>query len=139
MLLCKRYNYNKNSFRKKVIKCSYYDSISYNMHNRMFYIYYLGHYYNKKIYHYGETDDIYMTEYKIKKTFPIYDNIICIPVEDVVYGINDFEIFISKYKTIMPLIEPKITENWDVFEFNDDVNIISNTAKKMYKIKDEVS
>jgi vesicle coat complex subunit len=80
-----------------------------------------------------------MTEYKIKKTFPIYDNIICIPVEDVVYGINDFEIFISKYKTIMPLIEPKITENWDVFEFNDDVNIISNTAKKMYKIKDEVS
>jgi hypothetical protein len=39
----------------------------------------------------------------------------------------------------MPLIEPKITENWDVFEFNDDVNIISNTAKKMYKIKDEVS
>lgn len=120
---------------KRVITKSYHDRVSYDNHNKIFYIYHLGKYYNQTIYYYGETYDIHLTEYKIKKTCPFYENIVCIPVEDCVHGINEFENYISASRVTMPL---KTKDNWDVFT-NEDIGDVLDVVKKLYKITEEVS
>lgn len=39
----------------------------YNSNNRVFYLYNLGRYHNKSLYHYGNTNDIDLVEYNLKK------------------------------------------------------------------------
>jgi hypothetical protein len=117
------------SHKRLIFAKSYHDKVSITNHNNVFYIYYLGRYNNIPMYHYGETNDIYTSEYKLKKTLPYYKKIKCIPVEDNINGIIKFKKFIEKNKIVFTL-----DEDLDVFTTIDDFNIddILTFSDKIY-------
>ncbi len=91
--------------RKNIICQSYYDRVSYDANNNIFYIYYLGKYNNRKTYCYGETNDISIIELKLKQSLPIYKLIRTISKEDKIYDKNNFEKIIKNNKIDFPIKE----------------------------------
>jgi hypothetical protein len=86
----------------------YYDRHINDNNNRSFFIFNLGSYRNNKIYYYGDTYDIDLTEFHLKRYLPFYENILNIPVDDAVFGSFKFEEYIQDRKIRAPcdLLEP---------------------------------
>lgn len=104
------------SHKRLIFAKSYHDRVTINNHNNIFFIYYLGKYNNVPVYHYGETSDIYASEYKLNQSVPYYKNIKCIPIEDNINGMIKFNDFIEKNNY-------KITS--DVFTLDKDLDLFT--------------
>ena len=105
---------------------SYNDGISnFDSHNKTLFLYYLGRYNNYPLYYYGETYDLYDTEFKIKKTLPYYKKITTIPVGDHVYAKENFDKFVNNnaLRASIPIISVENIYNWDILTVNESVNI----------------
>lgn len=89
----------------KTINKSYKDKVDYFTCHKIFFIFDIGRYHNKRLYHYGETIDIDLTEYKLKKNLPYYKKIIDIPINNCINGFEKIEnlIEIQGLKTKIPL------------------------------------
>lgn len=80
----------------KLIAKSYMDRVSvYDAHNRVFYIYFLGHYQNQPIFHFGETNDLDATEFFMKSSLPFYELQLYIPIDHEHHAFTHFQDFIQ--------------------------------------------
>jgi hypothetical protein len=69
--------------RQSTICRSYLDRVDHiSTHNKIFFVFDLGRYNNKRIYHFGESPDFYLTEFQIHKSFPVCKPIIIEPATD---------------------------------------------------------
>lgn len=84
--------------RTNQARASYRDRVDLDNNNRVFFIYSLGRYRNKPLYYFGETIDISSVEYALRKELPFYEQQIVVPVEDSVYGREEFEGFINRHQ-----------------------------------------
>ena len=97
---------NKINKDLRVINCkSYKDQVDYFTCNKVFFLYDVGRYHNKRLYHYGETIDIDLVEYKLKKNLPYYKKLIDIPIDNCINGFEKLEGIIDKQglKTKIPV------------------------------------
>lgn len=119
---------------RKIICKSYFDRVQYETHNSIFYIYYLGRYNNKSIFHYGETQDLYGKEFLLKQKLPIYNKLKAIPIEHNVYGKEKFDNYLktNKLRIIFPIDDLKDLE---CFTTSSQTNIkdILLTLNNLYK------
>ena len=80
------------------IGVSYKDVPDVDASENLFYIYYLGRYNNKAIYHYGETLNLYNVEFDLCKKLPYYKNLISIPTDYHTDGNEKFANFLKQNK-----------------------------------------
>ena len=111
---------------------SYLDRIpDYDAHNRVFYIYTLGSWNNIPYYHYGESDDISLTEFKIKKTLPFYSLLTCIPIDHNIAAISDFEKMVRNKKVTIPVVE---AFSWPAFT-TDNPNALLYKVNRLFSVE----
>jgi hypothetical protein len=67
----------------------------YDAHNRVFYLFYLGRFQNRPMYHYGETTDIDATEFYIQSQLPFYQRIMYIPIDTKLNAFYEFDEYIQ--------------------------------------------
>lgn len=99
--------------RRMVRTASYLDRAPqwYDMSNRVFYVYSLGRFHNTPMYHYGETSDIDLVEFEMKKRVPYYKRVIYVPLdEDANDSLRD--IIKQKEKVSIPVTG---METWNAF------------------------
>ena len=90
---------------------SYMDHVDYtSAHNRMFYVYFLGNFQNTPIYCYGETDNPDSVEFTLKRTLPMYKNIVLEPTEGY-SGLSQFDRIIRDHLPCLPCYFP-VPLNW---------------------------
>lgn len=111
------------------IKCVS-DKFEYDNNNKVFYIYDLGRYKNQTIFSYGESYDISTTEFKLRKTVPIYKNIITQPVEHNVNSKDRFEEYLKLNKMSVKLLLPD-TDDWAAFT-TDDIRPIMQKINELF-------
>ncbi len=74
----------KAAFQKSSRACRYYydrvDPSDYS--NREWFVYSLGSYGNRPLYCIGETNDISVTEFVLKRTFPVYTRLLSMPHQE---------------------------------------------------------
>lgn len=118
----------------RAIKCrSYKDIVSLDYSEKVFYIYSLGRYHNKPLYHYGETLNPETLEFELAKTLPYYKKIVHVPVDTCVDGKDKFELFVKKNElsTQLPLrfsngilIDViQTTDDYDIKRILDEVHL----------------
>lgn len=120
------------SSRPKGIRTrSHMDRVSvYDNHNRTFYIYYLGIYHNRPMYHYGETNDIDVTEFFLRSRLPFYNQIMYIPIDAQQHAFTSFSEFIKNERVTLPVHS---LEHMDVFSTTfDDIETILQKVQHMY-------
>lgn len=112
---------------------SYLDRAStYDATNRVFFIYYIGTYFNRPLFHYGETDSLELTELRIKRSLPYYQCITYAPVRTHSRK-SEFEALIAQNRTILPI---EGLESWDVFTHpTDDIDTLKQSAESLYQIQ----
>lgn len=126
------FNIKLNTNRPQTRLYSYKDRVDMDTSNRMFYIYYLGRYSNKPIFHYGETMDTSLVEFHLRKKVPIYQKKFYVPVEDRVYGKTQFEKYLKK-NNLMTTLPVYGMENLDYFTTNDRIKF-HNVLSELYYI-----
>jgi hypothetical protein len=100
----------------------YYDRVSVDTCNKVFYVYKLGRYNNRMLYTFGETYDIHATEFRLRSIVPIYEKCFIQPVEE---DMKAYERFVDKVRhKVVPFpldesIEVFHTENGN-WTANDD-------------------
>lgn len=122
-----------NKLNRTHIVNSYLDRVSdYDIHNKVFYIYYLGCFNNTPMYHYGESDDLDLVELKIKRTLPFYERVLYTPVEHHTNTLEQFKDYIKNKKVRIPLAEVCM---WDAFLISEeqDIGDIINKVNEYYK------
>ena len=82
--------FNKLRLKQRCSCLGYYDRVSIDTHNKVFYIYKLGRYNNKMLYTFGESDDIHATEMRLRSIVPMYEKISVEPVDDDVHKMDKF-------------------------------------------------
>lgn len=107
-----------NSIRR--IGVSYKDLPDIDASENMFYIYYLGRYNNKAIYHYGETLNLYNVEFNLCKKLPLYKKLLSIPIDYHGDGKEKFDNFLKQNK-LNSILSLSNIEN--IFITSDDVDI----------------
>lgn len=109
----------------------YNDRVSIDTSNKMFYIYDLGRYNNKHFYHFGECQDIYESEFNLKRSLPLYECKLSMPV-NYINGLKMFETYIDPKRCYLPIDDKN---KWDVFCL-DEVNELEDVltmAKSIYE------
>lgn len=97
--------------------CSYKDSVDMDTSNRLFFVYYLGRYDNRPIFYYGETMDISLIEFHLRKKVPIYQKKFHVPVEDNIYGKQRFDRYVRRNQLVARLPVHGM-EGYDYFTTN---------------------
>ena len=75
----------------------------YDTQNRVFYLFYMGRYHNRAMYHYGETNDIDATEFFVKSHVPLYELIMYIPIDTEQGALHQFTDYIQHESTQLPV------------------------------------
>lgn len=116
------------------VKTTYSDKVSIDNSELVFYIYSLGNYHNTPMYHYGETIDLYMTECSLKKQLPVYERVMCTPIDDKHNSLQMFREFLNKNHktTALPVVK---CEHLEVFTCNDqhDFEMILGFIDTLYQ------
>lgn len=130
MLNLKLNKFKINCYKDKV---DYYDNS-----NRVFYLYNLGRYHNKYLYHYGTTNDIDLVEYNLRKNIPFYERIIYTPIEDYTYGPKLFDDFIENenLKSTLPIDGLKYLDI--ICSKNENVDLILDKINEIFKLNQEI-
>jgi hypothetical protein len=83
------------------------------------------------LYHYGESEDIDLTELKIKRTLPFYERVLYTPVEHHTNALQQFEDYIKNRKIRIPLAGACL---WDAFFIGEeqDIDDIIKTVNEYY-------
>ena len=67
-------------FRARTVTKCYYDNVSYDENNRLFYIIHIGRYHNKHTFSVGTTLDLHATVYEHVKTYPVSKCLYQVPI-----------------------------------------------------------
>lgn len=100
----------------------------YDTHNRVFYIYFLGFFNNRPIYHFGETNDLDANELLIRSQLPFYERILYIPTDSHHNALREFIEYIQNYRTTLPVHN---LEHLDAFTTTDIDNGIDAILQKV--------
>jgi hypothetical protein len=84
---------------RTICRSTYHDRCHWDTTERVFYIYKIGRFHNKVLYHYGETTDIYASELKIMGNLPFRERILVVSQEDYQKEIKGFLRDIEPYKS----------------------------------------
>jgi hypothetical protein len=126
------FNINFQSNRPQTRLYSYKDRVDMDTSNRVFFIYYLGRYSNKPIFHYGETMDTSLVEFYLRKKVPIYQKKFYVPVEDHIYGKHQFDKYV-KTNNLVTKIPVYGMEKLDYFTTNNKIKF-QNVMCELYNI-----
>lgn len=102
----------------------------YDTHNRVFYIFYLGQFNNRPIYHYGETNDIDATELFVKANLPFYKLVLYLPIDTEQDGLSQFDQYIQHDRVDFPVHN---LEHLDVFCPSNDIETIVQKVEALYR------
>lgn len=102
----------------------------YETTNRTMYIYSLGSYHNRSIYHYGETFDIDLIELELKTRVPLYERVMYIPLDHNSILASSIYKLISEKETVRIPVEGM--ELWKAFT-SESIQDIIDMAEQMYK------
>jgi len=111
--------FKSNPLHRNIFCKSYNDHVDYFTCNRIFFIYDIGKFFNTRLYHYGISVDIDLVEYKLQKSLPYYKKLLDIPIDNCIYGVDNFDSFIKENNMMikMPIVG---LEDFDVFKLSDD-------------------
>lgn len=124
---------NKINRQTRLNNCkSYSDQVDYFTCNKVVFLFDIGKYYNRRLYHYGETIDIDLVEYKLNRFLPYYNKIIDIPIDKCIDGFEKLESIIEEkgLKTKIPI---EGIEDLNVLYTNDG-NCIQNLIDEINAI-----
>lgn len=115
---------------------SYMDRVqAFDCSNRVFYIYYVGSYHNKPMFHYGEADHIDLVELRLRRILPYYQCITYTPVRHLVSRRAEFEKAIQDRKVVLPVLG---TESWDAFTYpTDELEALSTYVDHLYQVQND--
>lgn len=103
----------------------------YDTHNRVFYIFYVGRFHNRPIYHFGETNDIDATEFFVKSNLPFYELVLYLPVDTEQDGLSQFSKYIHQDRVELPVHN---MEHLDVFSpSRNDLETIVKKVEDLYR------
>lgn len=111
------------------LRSSYHDNVQTDMSNRVFYIYHLGRFNNRHIYHYGEASDAYEVAFRVHRTLPFYKRILCIPAEEAPCGLSRFDSLVQRQRCTIPVHG---LEEWAAFSGMDPHEAV-DIAMEVYK------
>lgn len=111
------------------VRSSYHDNAQTDVSNRVFYIYHLGRFNNRHIYHYGESVDACEVAFRVHRTLPFYKRILCIPTEDAPYGLTRFDSIVQRHRCTIPVHG---LEEWAAFS-GMDPDAAVGIAMEVYK------
>lgn len=109
--------------QKRVRVCKslpYHDRVDESVHNRTFFVFSIGRFNNTPIYHYGETSDIALEEFRIRRALPFYEKVLDVPLvmDGTIRSKEEFDTFIREHDmaTKIPLSG---LEDWGAFTTPD--------------------
>lgn len=111
---------------------SYLDRVSiYDTQNRVFYLFYMGKFHNRAMYHYGETNDIAATEFFVKSHLPFYELLMYIPIDTEQNALHRFTEYIQPESTVLPVHS---LEHLTVFTPSSlDIKTIVEKIEELYR------
>lgn len=111
---------------------SYLDRASiHDTQNRVFYLFYMGRFHNRAMYHYGETNDIAATEFFVKSHVPFYELLLYIPVDTEQDALPKFTEYIQQESTELPVHS---LEHLAVFSPSSlDIEMIVEKIQSLYR------
>lgn len=116
-------------YHRVVARGAYSDRVCADMSNRVFYVYYLGRFNNRPLYHYGESHDAYDAHFRVHRSVPFCKRIVCIPVEDNTGGLQVFEDRVKDVRCSLPIAG---LEGWAAFGDMEPEEAVSH-AREVYK------
>lgn len=90
----------------------------YDTHTRVFYIYFLGRYHNKRLYCYGETNDLDAIEFKLSSYVPSWTRVTYVPLYPHLNR-EFIDTVLASYRVVIPI---RGMEEWSAFEYEDSVD-----------------